>query len=67
MVMAVSGARATREQGDKIEPSRAGAALTRWRRAVAEAMGQDPGASLDQPDRRLLMLRVFGATRRLGE
>jgi [glutamine synthetase] adenylyltransferase / [glutamine synthetase]-adenylyl-L-tyrosine phosphorylase len=66
-VMAVSGARATREQGDKIEPSRAGAALTRWRRAVAEAMGQDPGASLDQPDRRLLMLRVFGATRRLGE
>jgi len=65
--MAVSGASANREQGDKIEPSRARAALTRWRRAVAEAIGQDPGAPLDQPDRRLLMLRVFGTTRRFAE
>ncbi|MEO1243133.1 MAG: hypothetical protein AAFX54_14585 [Pseudomonadota bacterium] len=65
--MAVSGARTPRDQGDKIDPSRASAAATRWRRAVAEAMGQDPGAALDQPDRRLLMLRVFGATRRLSE
>lgn len=65
--MAVSAARASRDQSDKIDPSRAGAALTRWRRAVAEAMGQDPGAVLDQPDRRLLMLRVFGTTRRLSE
>ncbi len=52
---------------DKIDPARAPAALERWRRAVAEAMGGDPGAPLDQPDRRLLMLRVFGATRRLAE
>ncbi len=66
-IMAASGARSPRDQGDRIDPSRAAAALARWRRAVAEAMGQDPGAPLDQPDRRLLMLRVFGATRRLGE
>ena len=65
--MATAASTATRNQGDKIDPKRAQAALTRWRRAVAEAQGQDPGAPLDQPDRRLLMLRVFGSTRRLGE
>ncbi len=65
--MAVTAARSNRDQGDKIDPARASAALARWRRAVASALGQDPGAALDQPDRRLLMLRVFGATRRLGE
>ncbi len=65
--MTQSGARAARDVGDKIDPARAAAAMTRWRRAVSDAMGQDPGAPLDQPDRRLLMLRVFGATRRLGE
>lgn len=65
--MAQSGARVARDVGDKIDPSRAAAAMTRWRRAVSDAMGQDPGAPLDQPDRRLLMLRVFGATRRLSE
>lgn len=58
---------AARSTADRIDPSRAPAALERWRRAVAEAMGGDPGAPLDQPDRRLLMLRVFGATRRLAE
>ncbi len=65
--MAVSGARTSRDQSDKIDPSRASAALKRWRRSVADAMGQDPGAVLDQPDRRLLMLRIFGTTRRLAE
>lgn len=65
--MAASRAQTTRETGDKIDPSRAIAATTRWRRALSEALGQDPGAPLDQPDRRLLMLRVFGATRRLAE
>lgn len=65
--MAGKGAGSTRNQGEKIDPSRAAAAVKRWRRAVADAMGQDPGAPLDQPDRRLLMLRVFGATRRLAE
>ncbi|MEM8770566.1 MAG: hypothetical protein AAGD92_02845 [Pseudomonadota bacterium] len=54
-------------QGDKIDPSRAEPALLRWRKAVANALGQDPGAALDQPDRRLLMLRIFGSTRRLAE
>ena len=56
-----------RTLADRIDPARAPAALERWRRAVAEAMSGDPGAPLDQPDRRLLMLRVFGATRRLAE
>ncbi|MEZ5893375.1 MAG: hypothetical protein R3C58_09580 [Parvularculaceae bacterium] len=65
--MAAPGTQAARTIADRIDPSRAPAALERWRRAVAEAMGGDPGAPLDQPDRRLLMLRVFGATRRLGE
>jgi len=65
--MADSTERTPREQGDKIDPSRASAAAARWRRSVADAMGQDPGAALDQPDRKLLMLRVFGATRRLSE
>lgn len=65
--MAATPNSAPRSQSDKIDPSRAAAALTRWRRAVAEALGQDPGAPLDQPDRRLLMLRVFGSTRRLAE
>jgi len=57
----------TQGAGDRIDFSRAGAAAARWRRAAAEAMGGDPGAPLDQPDRRLLMLRVFGAARRLGD
>ena len=65
--MTATGARESRNQGDVIDPSRAAAALTRWRRALAQAAGQDPGAPLDQPDRRLLMLRIFGATRRLSE
>jgi glutamate-ammonia-ligase adenylyltransferase len=65
--MASAAAPAPRNQGDKIDPSRAQAALARWRRLVADALGQDPGAPLDHPDRRLLMLRVFGSTRRLAE
>ncbi|MEM9495278.1 MAG: hypothetical protein AAGA09_04695 [Pseudomonadota bacterium] len=56
-----------RQMTDRIDPSRAAAGVARWRRAAADALGQDPGATLDAPDRRLLMLRVFGATRRLAE
>ena len=56
-----------RSTNDKIDPTRASSAVERWRRAVATSFGEDPGAPLDQPDRRLLMLRVFGATRRLGD
>ncbi|MFQ5563350.1 MAG: hypothetical protein ACE5FO_07260 [Parvularculaceae bacterium] len=55
------------DQAEKIDPSRAGAGAARWRRALADALGADPGAALDKPDRRLLMLRVFGATRRLAD
>lgn len=65
--MATSSAQPPLETGDKIDPSRAKTGMVRWRRALAEALGEDPGAPLDQPDRRLLMLRVFGATRRLAE
>lgn len=65
--MAASASHSARNSSDRIDPARAPAALERWRRAVADSMGGDPGAPLDQPDRRLLMLRIFGATRRLGE
>lgn len=59
--------RGEREGGDRIDPSRAASALTRWRRALAAAEGEDPGARLDRPDRRLTMLRIFGSTRRLAD
>jgi glutamate-ammonia-ligase adenylyltransferase len=52
---------------DKIDPTRASSGVARWRRALADALGEDPGARLDQPDRRLTMLRVFGSTRRLAD
>ena len=65
--MAAQGQVGDQSRGDAIDPAQAASALARWRRTVADAMGQDPGAPLDQPDRRLLMLRVFGATRRLAE
>lgn len=58
---------ATQSNKDAIDPSRAQAGAMRWRRAVADALGQDPGAPLDHPDRRLLMLKIFGSTRRLAE
>jgi glutamate-ammonia-ligase adenylyltransferase len=54
-------------EGDAIDPTRAAAGLVRWRRALATALGEDPGARLDRPDRKLTMLRIFGSTRRLAE
>ncbi len=65
--MAAPSTQSARSTADKIDPSRAPAALERWRRAVADSLGGDPGSPLDRPDRRLLMLRIFGATRRLSE
>lgn len=53
--------------GDKIDPTRAAAGVARWRKALAEALGEDPGARLDRPDRLLTMLKAFGATRRLAD
>lgn len=53
--------------GDVVDPTRAAAGVARWRRSLAEALGSDPGARLDRPDRRLTMLRIFGSTRRLAE
>lgn len=50
-----------------IDPTRASAAATRWRRALAESLGQDPGASLDEPRRLLALLKIFGSTRRLAD
>lgn len=52
---------------DRLDPARAAAGAARWRRALAEALGEDPGARLDRPDRILTMLRVFGLTRRLAD
>ena len=52
---------------EKIDPSRAVAGAERWRRAIAEGVGEDPGADLDEPARLLAMLKVFGSTRRLAD
>jgi glutamate-ammonia-ligase adenylyltransferase len=52
---------------ETIDPTRAAAAAQRWRRLLAESLGQDPGASLDEPRRMLAMLKVFGSTRRLSD
>ncbi|MEM8935984.1 MAG: hypothetical protein AAGC77_06220 [Pseudomonadota bacterium] len=64
---ATGGAVGDTDTQNTIDPARAVAALQRWRARVAEAMGADPGGSLDQPDRKLMMLRAFGSTRRLSE
>ena len=66
--LAPAGSRAgDLRNSDTIDPSRAAAGVARWRRALADALGEDPGARLDRPDRRLTMLRVFGSTRRLAD
>ena len=54
-------------EAEIIDPTRAAAGATRWRRALAESLGQDPGASLDEPRRMLAMLKIFGSTRRLAD
>jgi glutamate-ammonia-ligase adenylyltransferase len=54
-------------RADAIDPSRAAAGAMRWRRALAECLGHDPGAPLDEPRRMLAMLKIFGATRRLAD
>jgi glutamate-ammonia-ligase adenylyltransferase len=65
--IAASATSAEACNSEKIDPTRAAAGFTRWRRALAESIGQDPGARLDRPDRRLTMLRIFGSTRRLAD
>ena len=52
---------------ETIDPTRAAAAVQRWRRLLSESLGQDPGAALDEPRRMLAMLKVFGSTRRLSD
>lgn len=52
---------------ETIDPTRAAAGAQRWRRALAESLGQDPGAALDEPRRMLAMLKIFGSTRRLAD
>lgn len=52
---------------ETIDPTRAAAAAGRWRRALAESLGQDPGATLDEPRRMLAILKIFGSTRRLAD
>lgn len=53
--------------GETIDPTRAASGAQRWRRALAESLGQDPGATLDEPRRMLAMLKIFGSTRRLAD
>ena len=60
-------ARDAQFQSETIDPTRAAAGAQRWRRALAESLGQDPGASLDEPRRMLAMLKIFGSTRRLAD
>lgn len=69
MVMAYQQKSAIRAGADasKIDPGRAAAGVARWRRAVAETLGQDPGIGLDEPRRQLVMLKVFGSTKRLAD
>lgn len=55
------------KNAEKIDPAKAAAGVARWRRALAEVLGEDPGARLDRPDRKLTMLRIFGSTRRLAD
>lgn len=57
----------TDHRNEIIDPSRAAAGALRWRRALADSLGQDPGASLDEPRRMLAMLKIFGSTRRLAD
>lgn len=52
---------------ETIDPTRAASGAQRWRRALAESLGQDPGATLDEPRRMLAMLKIFGSTRRLAD
>ncbi|MEL6371053.1 MAG: hypothetical protein AAFY84_12385 [Pseudomonadota bacterium] len=52
---------------DPVDPARAGLGVKRWRQALAEHLGEDPGASLDEPKRVLTLLKIFGATRRLAD
>ncbi|MEZ5914004.1 MAG: hypothetical protein R3C42_00045 [Parvularculaceae bacterium] len=54
-------------QSETIDPTRAAAGAQRWRRALADSLGQDPGATLDEPRRMLAMLKIFGSTRRLAD
>jgi len=52
---------------ETIDPTRAASGAQRWRRALSESLGQDPGAALDEPRRMLAMLKIFGSTRRLAD
>ncbi|MEM9170109.1 MAG: hypothetical protein AAGC56_10685, partial [Pseudomonadota bacterium] len=49
-----------------LDPARAEARIAAWRGRLAEERGEDPGAVLDEPRRRLALLKVFGSTRTLA-
>lgn len=55
------------DHGGNLDPSRAAAGLARWRRALSEASGGDPGGVLDEPRNKLVLLKIFGSTSRLAE
>lgn len=68
--MSMKAYRTTAESGllaETIDPTRAASGAQRWRRALSESLGQDPGAALDEPRRLLALLKIFGSTRRLAD
>ena len=54
-------------QSSFVDPSRAATLYQQWRAQLGQSPQGDPGAQLDRPDLRLIMLRVFGETRRLSQ
>ena len=53
-------------EGGRLDPALAAPQTARWRRALADAAGGDPGGALDTPMRRLTLLKVFGSTTHLA-
>lgn len=49
------------------DPRRAPAQFDRWRTLLGKTPEGDPGSILDQPDNRLVMLKLFGDTKRLAD
>ena len=61
------GAKSSSTSSERLNPSRAASGVARWRRALADAAGGDPGGALDEPRNRLTLLKIFGSTCRLAD
>ncbi|MEL7488921.1 MAG: hypothetical protein AAGJ87_17120, partial [Pseudomonadota bacterium] len=51
----------------RLQPARALHGLSRWRRALADVSNGDLSAALDEPRRRLTLLKIFGSTIKLAD